>query len=518
MHGSRIYRAVVLLTALIVFCVCTAYFSWVEEHSCMGVRLLTQEQRDAYTEYAYADLSPYLEFNGEPAAVDTASSTIYISQDVMAGTQANTLPGSLTITHRDYTLQFAPDDRFADLAAAIAEGYSFSLLAISGNDTYMEYRVIFTTLPVMRLDGFFSHLNPDEREVMLGDVCLWAANDPTTGRYSVKTSTTEWHVRGGTTAYQDKKPWKLSLKKDNLDNNNVDFLGLGADDDWILNSMSIDDTKIKENLFMGLWNAWADQVSWNRRMSTGTYVELVLNQSYEGVYLLQRRIDDKYLQLEPEDILLKGGPLSFPEDLASAYEIRYSPLPAEETLSLMEGFFTGEDVSILDLDNFLDINLFLQYASAMDNAYCKNVFYVLERESAGYRLSLLPWDTDLSWGVIWTDNGFQYDYEESITAGITRQEYMPVSRQFPELHLRMAERWKLLRQNLLTEAYVLSLVEEMAGELQRSGVIHREWERWDPFFGDADTLESLKMYLQDQLTRMDELYEQLYNYMTNPGA
>lgn len=509
MYSSRIYRWCILLAALVCLGTAAVYFSWVEAHSSMDVRILTQKQREAYTQYQYEDLSRHLAFNGEPAAVDVSSATIYIPQDITGETRFTDLPGTLTVEHPDYTLRFVEDKQFSDLAAAVQEGCGFTLLAVTGADTYMEYQVIFTTLPVMRLDGYFSHMITEERAMMMGDVCLWAPNDPATGRYSVKTSATEWHVRGGTTASQDKKPWKLSLEKAYRQNNNVDFLGMGADDDWILNPMTIDDTNMKEHLFMQLWNTWADQAPWNHRMSTGHYVELVMNQSYEGVYLLQKRIDKKYLQLNEEDILLKGGPSFSPESLEVAYDILHSPLSDEETFALMSGIYTGEDTSSVDLDNFLDTNLFLQLGAATDNACYKNMFYLLEKETDGYRFSLLPWDTDMSWGMVWTNRWFAYDYDLSMGKDGTRQEYPYVKRQVPDLDILMARRWQLLRQTVLTEDHIYSLMEEMSAQLQRSGTLQRDLDRWGLFFQGEDTVPMLRQFIGERLRKLDVYYSEL---------
>lgn len=511
MYGRRFLRWTALVLALAAFCGTAAYLAWTEENSCMGVRFLRREQLEL--PYEYVDLSRELEVDGEPAAVDVNTSTIYISQDIVSGTQANALPGTLSVANHAYDLRFLEDDRFSDLAGAVEDGYAFTLLAVSGNDSYMEYRVVFTTLPVMRLDGWYSHKNQNERDVMLGDVCLWAPYDPAVGRHSVKASATEWHLRGGTTASWEKKPWKLALEKKGHANNNVDFLGMGADDDWILNAMFVDDTKMKERLFMQLWNDWAEQAPWNHRMSTGQYVELVLNQSYEGVYCLQKRIDKKYLQMQEADVLLKGGASFFPERVEEAYEIVDGILPAEEVYEQMNGFYTGEDTSSLDIDNFLDVNLFLQYAAAVDNASYKNMFYLLEKEAEDYRLSLLPWDTDMSWGMIWInyDNtgGYFYDYEKGMEKDATRQEYESVRNQNPELDFLMAKRWQQLRQSVLTEEHILSSVDEMSAQLRSSGVMRRDGERWGTFFDGADNEQSLRKFLIERLHRMDDHFEEI---------
>lgn len=506
MNRGKICRWVVLGASLMIFGIISAYSFWVENHSTMGVRVLSQEQRDAYTQYQYEDLSQTLEFNGELAAVDTGSSTVYLSQDIVAGTKITELPGKLTMNHRDYTLYFAPDSRFEDLAAAVEEDYRFSLLAAKADGTYMEYDVVFTTLPVMRLDRYEAYMDEETRkEISVGNACLWAGRDPSAGRYSVKTSSVQWHPRGGSSQNMEKKPWKLSLKKESQKNNHVDFLGMGADDDWILNPMVVDDSKLKEQLFMGLWNDWAEQASWNYPMSTGEYVELVLNQSYMGVYILQRRVDEKYLQLGAEDILLKGGSSHTPESLEVAYEIQYSPLTAEETFNLMRGVYTGEDTSMVDLDNFVDTNLFLHFGSALDNIRYKNMFYLLEKETNGYRLSLLPWDTDMAWGMTWYE-GFKYNYYWSMKSIGIRQEYGSVKQHTPELNTLMAQRWQALRESVFSEVYVFARLDELSAQLRSSGVLNREWTRWEPLSGGSDTEENLRKFLRERLALLDEQF------------
>ena len=73
---------------------------------------------------------------------------------------------------------------------------------------------------------------------------------------------------------------------------------MGADDDWILNSLTMDDTRIREKLFMDLWNLNVEKTDYNFKMSTGEFVEVVMNGKYYGLCLLQRRLDAKYLELE----------------------------------------------------------------------------------------------------------------------------------------------------------------------------------------------------------------------------
>ena len=368
MFDSRRRRRIILGGFLLMFGIALGLLLYEESHVCMGVEILTEKEQSEIQEYIYLDLSRALTHNDQPAAVDVDNSTIYISQNIQPDTEPKDLLGKLKIASSSHRLSFAPDEAFANLAEAVAQGHVFKLNVMDNLNRCMQYRVVFTTLPVLRLNSVQSHREEDGTDVLEGNFCLWAPEDPDTGRYSVKSCDALWHIRGYTSAMLDKKSWKLSLKKESGSGKNLSLLGLGADDDWILNAMRLDDTKLKEKLFIDLWNSWAETHTYNYKMSAGEYVEVVCEQSYAGVYLLQRRIDRKYCGLTQEDILLKGKNTEVPGSLTDVYEIIHSPLGESETLQLMEGIWTTSDVSMIQPDNFLDISLFLQYGSAIDNS------------------------------------------------------------------------------------------------------------------------------------------------------
>jgi len=506
MFNSKKIRLAAFLAFLLLFALGLGFCLYLDGRVCMGVRILTEKQQADIQEYIYLDLSCALVYNDQPAAVDVDASTIYIPQNIQPGTEIKDLQGKLNIADSGYQLSFAPDEAFSDLASAVAEGHAFKLNIMDNVYRCMQYRVVFTTLPVLRMDGAVTHQNEAGRDVMDGTLCLWTPEDPDTGRYSVKSSHVQWHVRGYTAATLDKLSWKLTLKKENGDNRNLSFGGLGADDDWILNAMRFDDTKLKEKLFMDLWNTRADAVCWNDKMSSGTYVEVIQNHSYAGVYLLQRRIDRKYCNLPETDILLKSRNVLSPGSMQEAYEIVHSPLGEEETLKPMEGVFTGTDYSMLRMDNFLDTDLFVLYGSAIDNAGFKNIFYHLQNQGDTYQLSLIPWDTDMSWGVTFT-NGFTYDYAKSMSQMIHRQEYYTLLREHPELDALLASRWKELRQSVFAEDHILGILKKNQAQLEQSGALHRENKYWGSVFED-DTQENLSQFLLERLALLDTYYAQ----------
>ena len=85
--------------------------------------------------------------------------------------------------------------------------------------------------------------------------------------------------------------------------------------------MALDDFKVKEQFAMKLWNRLAEQSPWDYPMSSGAYCEVVLNGHYQGLYLLQRRVDRKYLGLSDGQILLKPDSGLAAYDDLSAFKI-----------------------------------------------------------------------------------------------------------------------------------------------------------------------------------------------------
>ena len=502
MSHMKIVRVSLLLIIALIICMADYTSVQFSQVSCLEVMVLSDEDEVNCRELTDIDLSTSFLFKSEPAAVDQKSRTIYISQRISENMHFQDLEGALTLAYKDFRLYFAPDPNFSDLKSAIANGHRFRLLAVNPDGKYIEYYVVFTALPVIHL---FEHTSGNGWN-FTGNFCLWTPDDPEHLRYSVKTSSAAWHVRGGATTVMPKKSWKLTLTSKGA-SSGLSLLGLGKDDDWILNGMSLDDTALKEQLFMMLWNQMASETPYDYPMSTGEYVEVIVNQEYQGIYLLQRRIDNRYLDLPADSILVKGLKTHKLEEIQNNYEIVHSPFSDEDTYPLLEDIWNG-DCSMFDIDNFVDVSLFLHFASATDNSYIKNIFYVLNNTPSGYALSLIPWDTDMSFGVVWGDGGFSYNYERSMDRVARRMEFDSMAEIHPDLYNRLASRWQELRKTVLSEENILSELSRLEAQLADSSVPVRESQRWDKYYGGNDTVENLYRYIHEKLPLIDAYYAQ----------
>ena len=73
----------------------------------------------------------------------------------------------------------------------------------------------------------------------------------------------------------------------------------------------------------------------------------------------------------------------------------------------------------------------------------------------------------------------------------------------------MAERWSLLREELLTEETVLAYVDAMSSQLRRSGVMQRDKDRWGYYFDGEDTEQMLRKFLVERLEKTDSRFSDI---------
>ena len=393
-------KIMLFLCSFVLFALVATGISLKERKYCMGVPVISEEHLKEYTEIDSLDISQLI-FDGQPIAVDWIRKQVYISQSSHALKKFFDLQGKIGSENPEYEIFVLNTSTLKDIRASVKEGKSFTLIIKSGT-FYQKVPMVITTMPVMFLKLEGTGEDEQGRSIMRGKLTLWNSRNPKAETYQTTTSYVEWRMRGNSTRTFPKLAWKVNLRDEIGQNNNADFLGLGSDDDWILNPMSMDDTFVKEKLVQTLWSQLISKTDYNYKMSQGEYVELFINGAYQGIYLLQRRIDAKYLELNKEkDVLLKGINTWEAESVQDAYEIVSTPLEHEKSYEILKQAMTFEDGNTTNASNFIDVSLLLQFISGTDNYGYKNTFYILKDKKGSYELYFVPWDTDLSLGVTW---------------------------------------------------------------------------------------------------------------------
>ena len=496
-------KIVLFLCSFGTLIVVIIFFISMERRYCMSVPVISENMLADYTETNDLDISQLL-FEDEPIAVDWPRNQIYISQSFEVLDDYFTLQGELESENPSYELYFLKTKTLYNLNDAIKNGEPLTLIMKNGT-SYQKVPVVITTLPIMYLKIEGTGADEQGRDIVNGKMTLWNSASLASSSYQTATSMAEWRMRGNSTRTYPKLSWKLNLRDEMGQNNNVNLLGLGSDDDWILNPMSMDDTCIKEKLVQVLWEQLVSETDYNYKMSQGEYTELFINGAYQGLYLLQRRIDTKYLGLNREkDILMKGINTWEAETVFDAYEVVSSPFETEQTYCYLENAMDFKENHLINIANFIDVSLLLQLISGTDNYGYKNTFYALKQKNGIYELYLVPWDTDLSLGVPWG-----YDYEDSIDEIIERYEMQTLRREVKDFDVRIAKRWKELRKNIYSKENILSVYSDITNTLIVSGAMKRDEEQWGFLHEGEDNWENLECFIKERLTFLDEYYAKL---------
>jgi len=212
--------------------------------------------------------------------------------------------------------------------------------------------------------------------------------------------------RGGTSIVFQKNSYEIDLNED------VSIAQLPADDDWILNANYIDKTFLRHVLAYDIFRAMHP----NNRAPQTNYIELKLNNVYNGLYVLMEKLDKSVLEINATDtmaMIFKEPPL-FIEDYskilsynsANFYQQTYPKIEKNDKtifiektrdfiLNAPDSIFSNQIGKLFDIQNIIDWHLLLLVSNNGDGIL-KN-FYLYKIDAAT-PLRIAPWDYDHSLG------------------------------------------------------------------------------------------------------------------------
>ncbi|MCI0523450.1 MAG: CotH kinase family protein, partial [Bacteroidales bacterium] len=237
-------------------------------------------------------------------------------------------------------------------------------------------------------------------------------------------------VRGSSSQISPKKNYGFTTRlADDVTNNNVSLLGMPEENDWIFGGMVFDTAMMRDYLCHNLSRQLGNYAS------RTSYCEIIINNDYKGLYMLQEKIksDDnrvdviKITQADNTVPALSGGYISKADKQTGGdpiawtmyswtnnpvYYIHDLPEPEDATTqqtNYIKGeFFKLETAakngdasvvngypSIIDIPSFIDFMLINEFASNAD-AYTYSTFFHKDRNG---KLRAGPiWDLDLTYG------------------------------------------------------------------------------------------------------------------------
>ena len=464
---------------------------------------------------------------GKGAPFDSLTNAYYVPEPMDSPAYA----ASLTWSARGFTAYFCPDALLADKPAAIRENHAFRLVVSDGRRYHYE-TVVFTGLPAITLRTESEQSFALGKGVPTGELCSF---EPDGERYGIVTSLATFRQRGNTTAEFRKTPLRVTLYYPNRSKNYASLAGLRADDDWILNSLYTDRSKLRDYLCATLWNAVAKTNPSSDVPGTRMkYVEVFIDDVYFGLYGLMEPIGKKSTNLDTSgDILYQAKSfLLREEDFAAArntlgffaVEIKYPKVWTGEALwdpitkyvdSFTwhpENYTTEQLLSLLDLSNAVDHSLFYQATACTDNFFHNNFYLVRAQSDGGHRFVKIPWDMNYSFGDKWNDHerNLFTEFDETL---VSSDSSMPDVRRLLErdpaaMGARLFSRWLELRGTALSDTAVFSLIDEAERLVTDSGALGRDSARW-PDAAGAGEAERIRTFTTARLSYLDGYYSGL---------
>ena len=460
-----------------------------------------------------------LMMNGRPLPYDTSSNTYFIPQDAdnpyFDGiVTVNELPGY------EYMVSAYKEINKND---AINGSIGYNIIGTNGAE-YVSSKFIFTSVPAVCIATSDGEMPGDSYSS--GEIAVFSASDGVLKRDDARM---EIKIRGNTSRRFPKKSYRMKLVDGNGDKFHMSIAGLRADDDWILNAMYTDASKIREKLAYELWDN-VNSAGVRAASSQLEFVEVFINGSYCGLYGLQERIDNKQLKGDKRaDIIYKVATNDMPtvDELmecsdtveCAAFEVQgdYFGGTAQQLWQPAAAYMsalTGEEFDTrdrIDLENSIDYGLWVLLTQAHD-CHFKNQFMNCVYENGRYTIYRMPWDVNHTFGDYWSNDAESDNWSGHEIGYLVKDDLFDVMLASGDEDIISAvkERWLALRADTITEDTIL----ERAGEIfdGAAAAIERDGKRWPECGmgeGNNYNIDDIEAYIRDALPRIDAYIDAL---------
>ncbi len=343
-------------------------------------------------------------------------------------------------------------------------------------------------------------------------------------------------IRGGFSQTYPKKTYDIEFWNDASGSESIDvkFGSLREDDDWILDAMYNEPLRINSFITHKLWLNlnqvyYKDVESKAKSGADVMYVEVRMNDVYQGIYLLSEQIDRSQLKLKRntdtqirgelykgyawDDAVLFNNPDEIPNNNSltwSGYEYRYPTeivdwTNVEELIHFVANSTDQEFIddigSRFDMENLIDYFILLNLARILDNRG-KNIY--LCRYDADEPYFFAPWDLDGSWGLLWNGEN------DTTTKGIMTNNLYDrlILNDVDGFRQKLSDKWQSYRISLISDSALENQINEAHQYLVDNGIYEKESEVWDYEYSEAD-LDYLFDWLEDRLEFLDDYFKDI---------
>lgn len=428
------------------------------------------------------NMDALIKLDGHPLPYDRRRNTFYASQTA----EDKEYGGGFGAAGSGCAVYLQEDDLLEDKYSAVAGGHVFTLWFLT-EENYATAGLVFTGLPVISVTSQEEHLT---QEYTRGSITVQNPEDRDVIAMSIKESAMEAKINdnSGTISF---RLYKKNYEKER----ELSLLGLGSRRSWKLYPVYGEDgSAAREMLSVYIWNSVCENDNLQKGME---YAEVIVNQEYQGLYLLAPKTGRGYYDLGGRDRLYVC------EELSGDGIRQYETVGDEDTADnrkvpqQYESLWTGDvwDFAQIDRENIINYNMYLQAACAVENS--TQEYYLLAYEEGGaYRFRKAPGRSKFVFGLYPARIGWQ---SVSAAQNIIEDKEGQVLAEHSETYEReAAERWTGLRRGVLSTQRLLQRADLCRQRLTDAGYIAREMDG-DAYAAACDELCSLIAERMDYL-------------------
>jgi hypothetical protein len=361
--------------------------------------------------------------SGATCAYDSTQNTFYYP--VAVGTELTSYAVTFdTTTTKAIYLDGTRVLSGSSISFSLKADQEIKIQAVNSLNVVTNYDMVITGLPIAmlntnasigdeRITGLFELVNPDytSQKSQL-DI----------------TSNTSVSIRGATSRYYPKSSYSVHLVDGSGNDIDKSLLGLRNDNNWILDAMYIDQSRMRNRLATDMWNSFNNvpHIASEPKALNGTrgyMTEVFVNYKYAGVYCLTEKLDRKQLKINKqygnmyksndwtnETDFYGLSPFSNASATWGGWELEYPDLgdtPAPNwgylydeisfILNSSDEAFNAEVKNKVDINNMVDYFIFMNITRATDNQN-KNTFFSFYDSRTANKFFYSVWDLDGSMG------------------------------------------------------------------------------------------------------------------------
>ncbi len=428
------------------------------------------------------------------------------------------------------------------------------VLSVGVTNTLNNYRAVpewfqapvnFTSsnLPIIFINTDGGQAIPDEPKIgadmqiiYRGEGERTLVSDKDNEQYIDFNSKIEIEVRGSSSQTLPKKQYGFTTyDASGEDKDNVELLGMPKENDWILNGLAFDPSLMRDYISYNLSRRIGEYASRTQ------YCELVLNGSYNGLYILQEKMkkDDNRIDISPvgdnEDGNFTGGYITKSDKIDASDPLAWSmtnylggqtnfvheePKPDEVT-SEQNSYIKNEFEklqtvavngnrskfdgypSIIDIPSFLNFMILSELASNVDSYEFSTYFH---KDKNGKLRAGPLWDFNLTFGndlfIYNLDRSFtdvwQFDNGDNVGAKFWQDLFND-----DEFNCYLSKRWDELTSEgqPLNLNEIFTLIDETELLVDEASI--REQQTWNTVANHTQNIEDMKVWIEERMEWLD---------------